>query len=76
LKQQVERVEKQLKGKSFLVGNTLTIADVAVACSLIVPFQTVFDSKYRKAQPNVSEWFEKCMGLPSFVRRLGYIKMC
>lgn len=25
--------------------------------------------------PHVTEWFERCIGLPSFVRRLGYTRM-
>ena len=64
-----------LKDKHFLVGDNLTIADVTVACALIVAFQTVLDAGFRKGFSAVSEWFERCMGLPSFVRRLGYIKM-
>ena len=64
-----------LKNKHFLVGDNLTIADVVVSCALIVAFQTVLDAGFRKGFSAVSEWFEKCMGLPSFVRRLGYIKM-
>ena len=64
-----------LKDKHFLVGDNLTIADVVVSCSLIVAYQTVLDAGFRKGFAAVSEWFQKCMGLPSFVRRLGYIKM-
>jgi len=25
--------------------------------------------------PHVTEWFERCIGLPSFIRRLGYTRM-
>jgi len=76
LKGKAKLLNDQLKGKSFLVGDNLTVADVVVASSLIVAFQTVFDAKYRKsAVPALSAWFEKCVGLPSFVRRLGYVKM-
>jgi len=74
-KSKVSLLNDQLKGKHFLVGNNLTLADVMVACSLVVAYQTVFDYKFRKAMPHVSTWFEKCIGLPSFVRRLGYVKM-
>jgi len=75
LKGKAKLLNDQLKGKSFLVGDNLTVADVVVATSLIVAFQTVFDAKYRKSMPALTSWFEKCMGLPSFVRRLGYVKM-
>ena len=33
------------------------------------------DTSFRKTIPNVSEWFERCVGLPSFVRRVGYVKL-
>jgi glutathione S-transferase/translation elongation factor EF-1beta len=75
LKGKAKLLNDQLKGKSFLVGDNLTVADVVAACSLIVAFQTVFDAKYRKSMPALSAWFERCVGLPSFVRRLGYVKM-
>jgi len=38
-------------------------------------YQTVLDAGFRKGMPAVTEWFERCVGLPSFVRRLGYVKM-
>jgi len=75
LKGKAKLLNDQLKGKSFLVGDNLTVADVVVATALIVAFQTVFDAKYRKSMPALTSWFEKCVGLPSFVRRLGYVKM-
>lgn len=53
----------------------MTVADVMVAVALSVAFQTVLDAKFRKTFKNVSEWYAKCIGLPSFVRRMGYVKM-
>lgn len=64
-----------LKGKYYLVGNNVTIADIAMATHLSIPFQTIFDGGYRKAIPEVAEWFERITSLPSFVRVCGYIKM-
>ena len=64
-----------LADKHFLVGDNLTVADVVVANSLVVLFQTVLDAGFRKGMPHVSEYFERCVGLPSFVRRLGYVKV-
>ena len=75
LKAVVKVINTHLSDKHFLVGDNLTIADVVVACALIMPFQTVLDAGFRKGMPAVSEWFERCVGLPSFVRRVGYVKM-
>lgn len=62
--------------KSFLVGESLTLADVVAAMALLIPMQLVLDPAAREGLPHVSEWFERCVGLPSFVRRLGYTKLC
>lgn len=64
-----------LKDKHFLVGENLTIADVVVAGQLTVLFQTVFDAGYRRAIPNLTDWFERIMSLPSVIRRMGHVRM-
>lgn len=64
-----------LKDKYYLVGDNVTIADVIVATHLILGFQTVYDGGYRKAIPNVTEWFERIISLPSVVKYVGYVKL-
>lgn len=68
-------MNKYLDGKYYLVGDSVTIADVMVASYLIIPFQTIFDGGYRKAIPHVTEWFERMVSLPSFVKSVGYVKL-
>ena len=76
LKSHVKVLDSYLADKPFLVGENLTVADVVVALALLIPMQLVLDPAARSGMPHVSEWFEKCVGLPSFVRRLGYTKLC
>jgi translation elongation factor EF-1beta len=64
-----------LADQHFLVGDNLTVADVVTAGHLSLGFQTVLDAAFRKSMPDVSEWFERVVGLPSFVRRCGYMRM-
>ena len=75
LKSVLKVLNTHLADKHFLVGDNLTIADVVVSVAMMIPFQTVLDGGFRKGMPHVSEYFERCVGLPSFVRRLGYVKM-
>jgi len=75
LKAEAKKLDTHLKNKSYLVGDSVSTADIVVACSLILAYQSVFDAGVRKAMPNVSAWFARCVGLPYFVGRLGYIKM-
>jgi len=64
-----------LEDNHFLVGDNLTVADILAAGSLILGFQTVLDAAFRKSVPDLTEWFERVVGLPSFVRRCGYTRM-
>jgi len=52
----------------------LTVADLIVACSLILPFQTALDGGFRKAMQNVTNLVEKIIKLPEVVKRLGHVK--
>lgn len=50
-------LDTALNGKSFLVGDKMTIADLYVGSSLILAFQTVFDAGFRKAHTHLTKWF-------------------
>ena len=58
------------------MGDKISVADVSVAFSLMIAFQTVLDAGYRKAMGNVTAWFEKIMALPSFTKVIGAIRLC
>ena len=63
-----------LEGKAFLVGNSLTVADVVVAGFLSAHYQLTFDAKTHNKFENLCQWLERILNLPSFVRRFGYMK--
>ncbi|XP_064593713.1 elongation factor 1-gamma-like [Zonotrichia leucophrys gambelii] len=44
-------------GRSFLVGDGVTLADVTVLCALLGPFTQVLDPRSRAPFPGVSRWF-------------------
>lgn len=75
LKSQLTVLNSYLKGKYYIVGDNVTIADIVIAVYLIMPFQTLLDAGYRsKAISNVTEWFERVMALPAVVKYCGYVK--
>jgi len=76
LKTQVVAIDNALKGKKFLVGDSLTIADVLVFCSLISAYQLVLDAEFRNSTPNTTQWFTHVAGLPEIRKRAGAIKAC
>ena len=65
-----------LTGKTFLVGERFTLADISVFTSLILPFGLVLDGGFRKAMPAVSAWFERVSKVSHVISTCGHVKMC
>lgn len=68
-------MNQSLQGKSWLVGERLTLADIVAFNMLIVAFTFSFDAGVAKAFPNLASWFAKMSKLPVVARTAGYIKM-
>ena len=69
------QLNAHLGGKSWLVSNRMTLADIVVFNALLTPFSFVFDSNFRKAIPHLTEWFVKVSKLPFVARNAGFIKL-
>jgi len=76
VKDLAKMINNSLAGKTFLVGNRFSLADVTLFVSLIVPFSFVLDAGFRKAMPNISSWFERCAAQSAVMNVCGNIKMC
>ena len=74
LKEHLRVLNTHLQGEEFLVGSTLTVADIVVFSTLVIPFQVALDGGFRKAMQNVSNWFLKIAKVPEVVNRFGNIK--
>ena len=72
----VKILDSHLKMNNFLVGNSVTAADIAVAVTLLGLFRTVFEEKYRTAIPNLTRWFESITATEPFRRTFGKIGLC
>ena len=67
-------LEKHLRLRNFLVGYSLTLADVTLIASLITPLQTVLDQQYRKDTiPNLSRYSEIILSGKAFLQTFGRI---
>ena len=69
-------VEKALAGKEYLVGSALTLADIAIVCSLVYPFKFVCDAAFRGKFPAVVALFEKCIATSAFADVVGKVTLC
>jgi translation elongation factor EF-1beta len=76
LKDEAKVLNGCLKGKKFLVGDKVTLADLVCGYVLTPAFQTVLDAGFRKGMGEVANWFESYVALPQVVKSAGHIKCC
>ncbi len=60
----------------YLVGTTLTIADIYAAGFLFLPFALLVEEGQRKAFPKMTEWFKRVTADPAFVEIFGVPRYC
>jgi hypothetical protein len=71
-----KHLEDRLKVSDFLMGDSVTLADIVVTCSLKEGFARIFDPAFRKPFPKTTQWFERCVGMAQFKAVLGDVKLC
>ena len=76
IKEQMKMFNVKLAGKTHLVGDRVTYADIVNFNSLIMPFSFVLDAGFRKAMPNVAAWFERISKHTAVMNVAGAVKMC
>lgn len=70
------KFDNHLLTRTYLVGERITLADVAMCCNLLLAYQHVMDANTRKPFMNVTRWFETCINQPEFKKVLGDFKLC
>ncbi|XP_062380035.1 elongation factor 1-gamma [Sardina pilchardus] len=79
-KEEVKRLlaylNQHLNTRTFLVGERVSLADIAVACSLLWLYKQVMEPAFRQPYPNVNRWFVTCVNQPQFKTVLGEVKLC
>jgi elongation factor 1-gamma len=62
--------------RTYLVGEQITMADIAIVSALVYPFKLVTDKNYLKNYNNVTRWFTTCVNQPEFIAVIGTVVMC
>merc|ERR1712032_667571 len=75
IKEGIRGLSGSLTG-NFLVGSSLTVADVMVAAILALPFQVLLDEAFRKPASKAYEWFERVAADAAFKKVFGRVKIC
>eukprot|EP00742_Colponemidia_sp_Colp-10_P000397 GILJ01000435.1.p1 GENE.GILJ01000435.1~~GILJ01000435.1.p1 ORF type:complete len:438 (+),score=108.38 GILJ01000435.1:184-1314(+) len=73
LKKAFAIINDHLLTHTYLVGNQVTLADVILACTLILPFRTVVGPEFRKPYGNLVRWLDTLVHLPEFVAVWGRV---
>ncbi|KAJ8414595.1 hypothetical protein AAFF_G00037970 [Aldrovandia affinis] len=69
-------LNEHLLPRTFLVGDAVTLADISVACALLLLFRQVLELPVRQAYLNVTRWFCTCVHQPPFSAVLGDVTLC
>ncbi|XP_060834453.1 elongation factor 1-gamma [Rhopalosiphum padi] len=72
----LEYLNNHLLTKTYLVGERITLADIAVACSLLQLYQHVVNPEFKKPFTNVNRWFDTIVNQPKVVKVIGKFEYC
>jgi elongation factor 1-gamma len=77
LKHILQLLNNYLRTKTYLVGERITLADIAVASDLLLLFQWIVEPSLREPYPNVTRWFLTLINQKEFQAVLGKdYKLC
>jgi len=75
IKKVLSILDNYLLTRTYLVGNYVTLADVAVATALLPLYQLVLDPTFRKEFVNTNRWFVTIVNQPEVKAVLGEVKL-
>lgn len=74
LKKTLIPVEKHLQLRNFLVGYSLTLADLSLVVTLLTPLQTILDKTFRKDTiPNLTRYCTLILQGKAFLEVFGHV---
>lgn len=76
LKKPLSQLNEILATKTYLVGETVTLADIICACDLFLLMKNVMDAEYRAPFTNVVRWFETVVNQANFKAVAGTFSLC
>jgi elongation factor 1-gamma len=69
-------LDNYLKTKTYLVGERISQADIALCCDLLLAYQYVLEPAFRSPYVNVNRWFSTLINQPNFKKVIGDFKLC
>ncbi|XP_076172358.1 alanine--tRNA ligase, cytoplasmic isoform X3 [Ptiloglossa arizonensis] len=72
----LKKLNNILQTKTYLVGEKISLADIAIFTALIPLYEYVFDSAYRKQYTNLNRWFFTILNQPQVTCVIKHFKLC
>merc|ERR1712083_622119 len=72
----MKTLNDHLLTRTFLVGERLSLADIAVACTMLSLYKQVLELAFRKPFVNVTRWFTTVVNQPNVKEVLGQVTLC
>jgi elongation factor 1-gamma len=77
LKHILQLLNNYLRTRTYLVGECITLADITIACDLLLLFQWIIEQSIRETYPNVTRWFLTLVHQQEFQAVIGAdFKLC
>jgi len=77
LKHILQLLDNYLRTRTYLVGERITLADITIACDLLLLFQWIIEPSIRETYPNVTRWFLTLINQKQFQAVIGAdFKLC
>ena len=76
VKRALGALDQILLSKTYLVGEDITFADIAVVTALVLGYKTVFDKAFRSEFKNVTRYFTTVIAKKHFKAALGEVALC
>ncbi|CAN0872535.1 Elongation factor 1-gamma 2 [Linum grandiflorum] len=74
LKRALDALNKYLAPNTFLVGDSVTLADIILTCNLYMGFSRIMTKSFTSAFPHVERYFWTLVNQPNFKKILGDVK--
>merc|ERR1712227_494058 len=76
IKAALKTLNDHLLTRTFLVGERLSLADIAVACTMLSLYTQVLDPEFRKPFVNVTRWFNTVVNQPNAKAVVDQVNLC
>lgn len=74
LKRALDALNTHLASNTYLVGHSVTLADIVMTCNLTLGFSRILTKSFTSEFPHVERYFWTMVNLPNFSKILGEVK--